>query len=530
MVLRMAALIAVVAVAPVAAFDTDSLPPAAPAVFDTSGAFATDAAVLAAIDALLVDPVRLHAEDLERLRILPWLDAGDIAALGAALPLGGASELVSRAGWSADAAARTLPFLRFASRPRAAPPWALTLRGDRRRIDVRVAHARAHLAARVRDERGGSLAVRHAGLRAVGGDFRLGIAQGLLMWTSASALDVGAAPVRRTPGVVAAATRSGLRGGAFELQRARLDCNFGGGTSRAGVRGMAATCGLRRGDQRLGVAVARVAERDGAGVDWSSRRGARRVAAEAVWVAPAAHAVALAAESRHDAWRWGVRVQSTRGALLEWAGIERGAARTHAAAAQLRWTHRDGEAGVDVVHAAARHADGVRVERSAWDASCEWRAARTRAGFQVTSRARRTTSLAGGGEPVRTTQTLSVRGRVQHAAASGWVLQLEGRARGDPRHLDRAWQLACERDARHGGVALSLASFRAVRRWALAVPGGAGVAASVRGDGMRVAAAARGVWHGVSLQMMAACIWEDGLPLRTRADAGASMRWPRQGF
>jgi hypothetical protein len=494
------------------------------ATADTTGAFAADVAVLSALDDLLADPVRLVRADVDRLRVLPWLDADDLAALGAALPIANAADLMARTGWPRDVVARTAPFLRFAP----AAPIGVALHCDARRTEVRLSHAALGIAARIRGGRAGCATARRGDATATVGDLRLGLGQGLLVWTSSLGLDVGAAPVRRAPGIVAATSRSGVRGAGVEWRRRRSQAFAAGGRTPAGRAAAAAGARARFGATWVGLAWARAEGRDGFGIDAARRHAAGRLAAEAAATAGGGAGGALAFEGGRGRAAFGLRLQATRGALLGWAGVERGTESARAVLATARLEGGGRALEVEALHASAETPLGERTSRWAWSGRGACRLAGARVGLHVVHRERRRASLVAGGEALRATRALGVTATVRVVRPGGWQVGADARARGDPARLDRAWQAAAERNGRNTGATFSVASFVAARRWTLSIPGAGAAdgAATVRGDGIRVAAALRLAWRGCTLGGVAAWIWGDPTAPRVRADAALALHWP----
>jgi len=513
-----AALALVLAVGPAAAD---------PFAADTTGAFAADAALLAALDDLLADPVRLVSGDIDRLRALPWLDAADVDALARALPIADPTALVTRAGWSAAIVARTLPFVRIVPAAAKVGPVAVTLRADRDRSELRVGGGPLQAALRTGETPAGWLRLQAGGVRATAGDLRAGSGQGLLLWTQRAGPDVGTAAVRRAAGALPATTRSGVRGAALEWSGAGWRAWGAGGRARDGSARSAIALERAAAAHRFGLAAARDGGRTGVAAQWLRRSDGARLAAEGVWVAPAALGVAIGLETESRAFGCDVRLQATRGRLLDSAGIDAGALRSHALVVRTHLERTHWEAELEAAHAWSQQVHGTRMQRSAWAARGAWHAGVHRAGLHIVERRRRTFALTASRESERAARTLAVTGTYRRALAGAWALRLEARGRGDPERLDRAWQVTLERDGNDAGLALAVASFVARRTWALPLPGAGPMAVRVRGDGVRMAAATRWTLWGCSLHAATACLLELGSAARARADARFAFSWPR---
>jgi hypothetical protein len=498
-----------------------------PFAADTTGAFAADPALLSALDDLLVDPVRLVRGDIDRLRALPWLDAADVDALARALPISEPGALVTRAGWPAAIAARTLPFVRIAPATVNDVAVAVTLRADRDRSELHIGGGPLQAALRTGATPAGWLRVQAGAVRATAGDLRAGSGQGLLLWAQRAGPDVGGAAVRRAAGALPATTRSGIRGAALEWSGTRGRGWGVGGRARDGSARTA--IGLERAvaAHRFGLAAARDGGRTGVAAQWSRRSDGARLAAEGVWVAPAALGVAIGLETESRALGCDVRLQATRGRLLDSAGIDAGALRSHALVARAHLARTHWEAELEAAHAWSQQAHGTRMQRSAWAARGAWHAGVHRAGLHIVERRRRTFALAASRESERVARTLAVTGTYRRAVAGAWALRFEARGRGDPERLDRACQVALERDGRAAGLALAVASFLARRTWALPLPGAGPMAVRVRGDGVRMGVATRWTLWGCSLHAATACLLELGSAARARADARFAFSWPR---
>lgn len=170
-----------------------------------------DESLLLALDELLMDPVALEGGSVERLRLLPWLDAEHIEALRRARPPRSLVELAGLPGWDAERAQRSAPFVRFApstSRPPNVRRGALRTAWLRARRDVLVDVTQAPLRFVARgvdsrsDGRSAALAAETSTLRGVAGDMRLRHAQGLLWWSGDERLRATSPAVRSASGIL----------------------------------------------------------------------------------------------------------------------------------------------------------------------------------------------------------------------------------------------------------------------------------------------------------------------------------------
>lgn len=189
-----------------------------------------DAVAWTDLDALLLDPVALRRGNVMRLAVVPWLTTSHLETLRRAPALHSWKELARLPGWNEDLARSVLPFVRFEPE---GPSWELRSRSRwtttraETRWDATGFGWSASLRWRPQESVGqsGFIALQGRRLRAVVGDLRLGVSQGLLWWSSETDLRASSTPLRRPRplwGSVAADAPRVVRGLGIELEAARL--------------------------------------------------------------------------------------------------------------------------------------------------------------------------------------------------------------------------------------------------------------------------------------------------------------------
>jgi hypothetical protein len=150
-----------------------------------------DEASLRELDELLLDPVQLRVDDVQRLYRLPWITAAQVRSLAAALPLQSLDQWTALSFWSTEDVERVLPFVRlqFTGQPRvlgALDAHVLSLRSGQR-LAVRMQTGPISLEGKRRDGLAGVsvgfLQLQRQRLSFIAGDLRYSTGHGL-MWSS----------------------------------------------------------------------------------------------------------------------------------------------------------------------------------------------------------------------------------------------------------------------------------------------------------------------------------------------------------
>lgn len=470
-----------------------------------------DPGTLAALDALLLDPVEINHGALERLLAVPWLSAAQVDAIRANRPLAAWQDLARLPGWDLELARSLRAFVRFA-RPR--NPWRVETgflaTARRRECEVRGESARASLGLRYstlpRALASGSVGVQLGRMRGTAGDLRLGHAQGLLCWSASTGLNATSAPLRRARGVVASITPSashGLRGAAVELGGRGVRIGFASGTSTSGkVDGGFGTIPLG-GAHAFHAGLLQVGMGRWTSVGWSTVGRNARIELE---VAPVAHTSAYAAAGE---WRWprgrfALRLQRTPALdLSPFAGVGASEREENARHALAHGTIRVGHGRFEIGVARSSRQDSVATSHEFVEARLGARWQWLRHVFELRLRQRRAQDAALELEtfhaPARTRQRgLVMRWSRRIDSHTSLAIDYRGEERVDDEGLKAgsAWQLHLQHRRDHFGVQTALT--------ALAVPSGAATPAiaepSLRGgagsrrlggDGLRAALAFR---------------------------------------
>lgn len=519
MVLRLATL----AVLAAAAAATAQVEPASVPGLE-SEVFEFDAVLQADLDALLADPVVLDAHaDLDRLQVLPWLDAAALASLSAALPVDDLSALALVPPWDAARVRRLVPFVQPAPPAGSAPRsgWRVMTGARPEQLDVRV--ERGTLRAVARQPGRSALAIRGAlqwsgprggfvagGLRATQG---LGLVLGPQAWgTDASAaIQPIAAPaqrsVGRTPwlqGVALYTARGGLalyggHGGAGALQALSVgNAHARGAVVRVGPEWRAGGF-LRVGDT----------------ADWAAAEIARGPEGVAGAVAAQARAgnleIASRFDARPDAWGDG--------------GAAGTAASAGAAQGRARWRNGRAVLSARAARGWRSGAAGLRAATSALALDMSLRAADCMLDALWTGRTSETEEVdpAGAVRSGRRRESWGV--RATRAGAGGrFAFDLR---RWQDTARDQAWQVHWSAGPVRRRLALALAGFTVSHSRALGLPvSGTGADSRLQGRGMRLAAGVTGVLRGFEVRALAAGRASAERGWEVQAHAAATVRWP----
>jgi hypothetical protein len=511
-----------------------------------------DAAALAEMDDLLLDPVDLRRGDLDRLLVLPDLGPEHVAAVRAAPPATLAA-LAELPGWDGERARRVAPFVRFAAARGRTAPAAISTRGTRGVWRFDAAAGRSTWSARLParfyrpqrpalDRIGGFARWDGARGRVVLGDVRLACAQGLLLWTGTAAPRAGTAPWRRARGLVGTSAAPGGR-----------TVRGGGVAIRAGAAGVQAVAGRQDGEP-VAAGTAAWSPRDAATLSAGVLRRGRRAAVGfgGEIGGPARHAgfevaldgrglaAAAAFETRGPRTRLAARVEARtpRDATADLAAVPSSLAPASARHALALVSHTWRDVGVDVgfAHGAGRRAGGEsQADREVRVAAHGAAGARLR--FEVIARWRATQEekvVVEDVGPVQRTTARAFDARLRRTMAPGWAVAAALRQRSTAGGADsmvtgRAWQLRCERATRRLQVHGVLTTFR--------VPPGAGTlgdpgpetvpnAPSLRGEGLRLGTALRWRTRRCDARLGAGVECRAREAPRSMAGASWTLRWP----
>ncbi|HZL85662.1 MAG TPA: hypothetical protein VFD07_09825 [Candidatus Krumholzibacteria bacterium] len=470
-----------------------------------------DPGTLAALDALLLDPVEINHGALARLLAVPWLSAAQVDAIRANRPLAEWQDLARLPGWDLDLARSVRAFVRFA-RPR--NPWrmetGLLATARRRECEMRGESARASLGLRYsslpQTLASGSVGVQLGWMRGVAGDLRLGHAQGMLCWSASTALNATSAPLRRARGVVASITPSashGLRGAALELGGRGFRMGIASGTSTSGkVDGGFGTVPLG-GAHAFHAGLLQVGQGRWTSFGWSMVGRNARIELE---VAPIAQTSAYAAAGE---WRWprgrfALRLQGTPALdLSPFAGVGASEREENARHALAHGSIRVGHGRFEIGVAHSSRQDSIATNHEFVEARLGARWQWLRHVFELRLRQRRAQDAALELETFRLPERTRQRGVVMRWSRridsnTSLAIDYRGEERVDDEGLEAgsAWQLHLQHRRERFGVQTALT--------ALAVPSGAatpviaepslrGGAGSRRlvGDGLRAALAFR---------------------------------------
>jgi len=511
-----------------------------------------DAATLAELDDLALDPVRLNDGDLERLHAIPWLGRRAIEAVRQARPLASLRDLGRLPGWSSDLARRVAPFVVLgAARRVEAADWEAEVRsrllrkGREWRLHLADGEAIACRILARPSTRSGYLQARGRGWKAVAGDLRLGHAQGLLAWTAVVEPRAESAPLRRGRGLVgsdAAATLRSARGAAFEMRPGSARLVFAaGGLVKEPIVASLAELGLGP-RVSLQVAGVRVGGRGAASLGLQLASAVGEVAFE-VGGRPSGAAGAVALQMRAGGGRLEARLQATpehyAPALAALSGTER---RRATRLAQLALGGRRGgiDLECDLLQSSRCDSMGDRGEATESALRFEWRDAGTQVVLRLRHRESRRQRIdeEGLGSPDRErTRTLS--GGVRHDLGPGWRAAVDFRqsehpatSGSDSAGAGRGWQMRIERAAGKLRGGLSVASFSAAGGApSLLLPElGVGVGEATTwwasGDGLRLATALRLQASRCDLGLRLGCLWTAGRAPRQSVAATVTLRYP----
>ena len=483
-----------------------------------------DAVLQADLDALLADPVVLDAHaGLERLQVLPWLDAAALAVLSQALPVENLDALAALPPWDAARVRRLAPFVQPAplAAQRSGPVWRVVSGARPDQLDLRV--ERGPLRAVVRQPGRGPLAVRGAlqwssrrggfaagGLRATQG---LGLVMGPHAWgTDASAaiqpLVVPAQrSVARVPWLQGAAMHTsggGLavyagRGAAGALQAVSL----GGAHVRASV--------VHAGSAWRSGALLRI----GAAGEWAAAEVARGPEGVAFAIAAQARAgnleIASRADARPDGWAeaHGAGSAASAGAVqgnVRW----RNASTVLSARAARGW--RPGGGDVRSITSLQALEMSLRAAGCVFDALWTGRGSATDevAGMDAVQRDRRRESWGLRAARAQARRALVLDLRRWHDTAR-----------------DQAWQVQWSMGAARRRVTLALAGFTVSHSRALGLPvAGTAADSRLRGRGMRLAGGVHGAARGVELRALVAALASAERGWEVQAHAAVGLRLP----
>jgi hypothetical protein len=518
--LRAAVIVACIVVtggAAAAQENADSL--AALDALEAESALDPDVVLRAEWDALLADPVDINRGDLERLRVLAWLDGESLAALAAGRPFASLAEIEHLPGWDAWSLQRLRPFVVLHAPRHRAPRWqahlAWSASATRMRLDSGGLALNARIDPDVPERTTGTLRWRGRHLAIGAGDVRAGHAQGLLLWTATQELRAGSAVWRGgrgTSGLDGATRDHALRGASAEWLHRRGGFFVASGTHAQGRGFVAGTslrpftgCELQLAALELGTLRAASL---GAGLGTAPLRAAFELAG---WNRAWAGTAAL--ELRRGTTRFVTRLQVTPGDVPLPFGVLPATVRRTAsreAAATIAW--RRGTARFELGVATSRRDGSDATQRLHHEATCAVTTTEPHTRMAISCRlGRRTTRTLAwdGGARLLADADTDWSGAVQlrrdlrpgwsgvAVLRAAWSLPLAAAARSG-----RAWQVRCERQAGRVRPAFGLGAF-AVDPGILLVesaPAGGLGTARLRGDGLRLSAAVHGQWLGFDVR------------------------------
>jgi hypothetical protein len=518
---------------------TAAVEPPAPPDWDalqTESDRGLDAPALADLEALLLDPVDLGGGEVERLRLVPWLSAGQIATLATAPPVRSEADLAGLPGWGRAESARLLPFVRFA------PPRAARRRELRFTVvptSLRATAAHGDLSGRGTLRKRGSagyLRIAPGPWELVAGDVRLGFAQGLLVAPSEDSFSAALTGWRArsvSVGAVAESERT-LRGAGISWRGSRSAVALGlGRTATRHRRGPAPAPAItgslawRCGQGAMQAAAARTGASTGASIGAAWEDPSRRAAGELALAGHGRPAVAAALEVE----RGQVLLASS---LQDWPASYRApfsalpirAEPTSGRRARIaaRLCHSLGLLEAGFVQSEERDSGGTRRFATAASVEAETGLAGGAVAIRGSRRGSRSEDVGESTVLARARRRDAVVVRFRRPFAPAWTGVLEfrrGATQDDSLAAASQWHLRFERRGRRLDTASGVTAFRAA---GMADPflGPAVGAGRVRGDGLR--AVLRATLHVPRLEAGAtlACTWVAAG--RSRVEAGFSLQ------
>ncbi|UCE03948.1 MAG: hypothetical protein JSW67_07165 [Candidatus Latescibacterota bacterium] len=508
-----------------------------------------DAETLADLDELLLDPVDLARGEARRLRVVPWLSNAQVEALRRALPLRTLSQLARLDGWDSESARSVLPFVRFsASRSVPRSSWRAELRSAALRSgrDLRLRAEGSALRIGLRwnhRQRAGSRYVMldARSQRAVIGDLRAGISQGLVWWSTESNLRAGSAPFRNARGLEGFDGRTRtrvVRGVGAELEWGAVHVVFVQGAFEAGkVRAGALRLVLFDG-HRIGVAALRSGTRHATSLSWS-RQTRRTALALEVGGVPTRPGMVFAARGGSKRLRLAGRWRAVpANALPPLAAASRSERTSRIRDALLQATTSLANVRLEVSQAHSLRVDslGARVETNESKLYVTWRLERDRFEVRLRRRTRKLHAIAlESNAPVESAHTRGVILRWLRRWDAATTLTLEYRGVESATSVllpGSAWQARLQRSRGALTFDLALTTFEATSGLAAPVvadPGVAGGATSRKllGDGVRAAFALRLTTARFEWRFRVARSVRLALPNPTEVETSLRVRLPQ---